>query len=52
MISVSWYRPSVIAGITSDFSPDVVSSPVVHHPRSTTSPRPKAGSTFSSTANT
>ncbi len=36
--------------MTSDFSPEAVSSPVDHQPSWTTSPRPKEGSQRSSTA--
>ena len=52
MISVSWNMPSVKAGIRIDFQPLAVSSPVVHQPRSTTSPRPKVGSRPSQTPKT
>ncbi len=37
-------------GRTSDFRPETVRNPVLHHPRSTVSPRPKEGSHPSSTA--
>ena len=52
MISVIWNRPSVIDGRIRDFSPEAVSSPVVHQPIATVSPRPNEGSQPSRTANT
>ena len=39
-------------GRISDLSPLTVRKPVVHQPRSTTSPRPKEGSQLSDTAKT
>ena len=40
MNSVSWNSASVTEGMISDFSPDVVRSPVVHPPSETVWPRP------------
>ena len=51
MMSVSLKKPSVMAGSTSADSPETVSSPVCQPPTSTSVPRPKAGSHFSSTEN-
>ena len=52
MISVIWISDSVIVGRISAFNPLVVSSPVVHQPNATVSPRPNDGSQPSCTANT
>ena len=51
MIRVIWNRPSVIDGMISALRPETVSSPVVHQPIRTTSPRPNDGSQPSTTAN-
>ncbi len=52
MISVSWKSASVTAGSVMWIQPFVVSSPVLHQPRLTTSPRPKLGNQPRCTANT
>jgi hypothetical protein len=52
MISVIWNSDSVITGRISAFNPDLVRSPVVHHPSATVSPRPNDGSQPSCTAKT
>ena len=52
MISVSWNTASVMAGSTMWCQPLRLSRPVVHQPRSSTSPRPKLGNHPSQTVNT
>ena len=52
MIKVIWNSAKVIAGMIRALSPPAVRNPVVHQPRSTTSPRPKVGSQRSQTPNT
>ncbi|MNR18329.1 hypothetical protein D3C85_1350530 [compost metagenome] len=52
MIKVIWNSASVMAGMMSASHPDLVRNPVVHHPRLTTSPRPKLGSHRSCTPKT
>jgi len=43
MMSVSWNTASVTAGSTMWCQPSAVSSPLLHQPSATTSPRPKLG---------